>query len=1091
MKTLQIILAATLLAAPTLHGQIVADGTTNTLSNVSTNITGDVTVGANGSFTLLILSDNALLNNSANGVIGLNANAKSNAVHLVSPSARWLMAGEMYVGSDGAFSRLVVSNGGLVGNDDGFLAASFSSNNEAVVTGAGSFWSNRLDLHVGYLGRGNRLVITNGGLVESRRGFMGYFVSSSNNEAVVTGAGSIWSNRGEVDVGYEASGNRLVISNVGQVVNNDGFIGFNATSRTNTVLVTDSGSTWNNLTNLIVGNRSSGNALIASNGAVVTVGGDSVIGVNTGANSNLATVTGPGTSWLMASNLYVGSNGAFNRLTISNGALVKDIVGLLGSMTGTSIDSSNNTALVTGPGSVWSNSSSLFVGWNGAGNRLVIDNGGRVSSGSGALGVSFFGTNSTVLVAGAGSAWNNSSSLIVGNIAPGCRMVVSNSAFVDNGAGSIGEFDSGSSDCEVVVTGSGSVWSNRTSLTVGKSARSARLVVTNGGSVFSLGDVRLGENVTSTNNSIVVAGGTLRATNAAGTATLDLRRGTNQFNAGAIEADRLLMTSTQAFFEFNGGLLTTRGAFITNGAPFVVGGPGSIPAIWDVRAGVSNYFFSGELYVGSNSSLNQLVLTNGALLTNNGYGYLGLNSGANSNTATLAGAGSRWSLSGVFVGVFGSGNRLVVSNGATVLTSSSSVLGYDSSCSSNEAVITGPGTSWMNLSQLFVGYDGRDHRLRVDDGALLTSAYASIGGVSTATNNLALVTGLGSSWSSNDQLRVGDSGAGNQLVVSNNAVVSAVTAVSVGFYPTALRNRLTVDGGTLRVTNATVTGVLDVRRGTNVLNAGLVDVDVLRLTNTLGFFEFNGGTLSVKGSSVNNGQLFRVGNGVSPATLTLVNGNHSYLGGLIISSNAAVTGNGLLVGPLTVQPGGLLSPGTSIGGITLFSASSPLLQGTVVMELSKNGTALTSDQLQVTGALTYGGALIVTNLGPTALARGDSFQLFPAGSHAGSFSAITLPPLEPALEWTNKLSVDGSIEVVGVSLPKFSSIKLSGTNVILSGTGGTPNAPYAVLTATNVTTPLSNWLSIVTNQFDSGGGFSFTNGIPTGEPQRYFRIRTP
>jgi len=40
----------------------------------------------------------------------------------------------------------------------------------------------------------------------------------------------------------------------------------------------------------------------------------------------------------------------------------------------------------------------------------------------------------------------------------------------------------------------------------------------------------------------------------------------------------------------------------------------------------------------------------------------------------------------------------------------------------------------------------------------------------------------------------------------------------------------------------------------------------------------------------------------------------------------------------------------------------------------------------------------------------------------------------------------------------FSSIKLSGTNVILSGTGGTPNAPYAVLTATNVTTPLSNWL---------------------------------
>src|SRR5262249_32634891 len=147
-------------------------------------------------------------------------------------------------------------------------------------------------------------------------------------------------------------------------------------------VVTGLGSSWSSSSDLRIGDAGPGNQLVISNGAVATVGGDVVLGANDGANSNSATVTGPGTSWLMASNLYVGSNGALNRLTISNGALVKDIVGLLGSMTGISISSSNNMALVTGPGSVWSNSSSLFVGWNAAGNRLEIDSGGRVSSGA-------------------------------------------------------------------------------------------------------------------------------------------------------------------------------------------------------------------------------------------------------------------------------------------------------------------------------------------------------------------------------------------------------------------------------------------------------------------------------------------------------------------------------------------------------------------------------------------------------------------------------------------------------------------------------------------------------------------------------------
>src|SRR6185295_18205386 len=55
---------------------------------------------------------------------------------------------------------------------------------------------------------------------------------------------------------------------------------------------------------------------------------------------------------------------------------------------------------------------------------------------------------------------------------------------------------------------------------------------------------------------------------------------------------------------------------------------------------------------------------------------------------------------------------------------------------------------------------------------------------------------------------------------------------------------------------------------------------------------------------------------------------------------------------------------------------------------------------------------IVTNLGPSALAPGDNFRLFNATSYAGAFTSITLPPLDFGLTWTNKLLVDGSIEVL-------------------------------------------------------------------------------
>src|SRR6185369_4487183 len=137
-----IVLAALLIAAPVmLRAQTIADGATNILSNVTNTITGNVTIGTNGSFTLLVLSDNTLLTNSDSGIIGANTTAMSNEVRLLSPTARWLPGGNLFVGSNGAFNRLVVSNGATVRDGASFVGFIGSgSNNLALVTGSGSVW---------------------------------------------------------------------------------------------------------------------------------------------------------------------------------------------------------------------------------------------------------------------------------------------------------------------------------------------------------------------------------------------------------------------------------------------------------------------------------------------------------------------------------------------------------------------------------------------------------------------------------------------------------------------------------------------------------------------------------------------------------------------------------------------------------------------------------------------------------------------------------------------------------------------------------------------------------------------------------------
>ena len=80
--------------------------------------------------------------------------------------------------------------------------------------------------------------------------------------------------------------------------------------------------------------------------------------------------------------------------------------------------------------------------------------------------------------------------------------------------------------------------------------------------------------------------------------------------------------------------------------------------------------------------------------------------------------------------------------------------------------------------------------------------------------------------------------------------------------------------------------------------------------------------------------------------------------------------------------------------------------------------------------------------------------------------------------------------MAGPSQPLISSPQITGGNLIFSVTGGPDNGSFSVLTATNLTTPLTNWVVLTTTNFDNTGSFTVTNPITHGVPAQFYLIKS-
>ena len=75
--------------------------------------------------------------------------------------------------------------------------------------------------------------------------------------------------------------------------------------------------------------------------------------------------------------------------------------------------------------------------------------------------------------------------------------------------------------------------------------------------------------------------------------------------------------------------------------------------------------------------------------------------------------------------------------------------------------------------------------------------------------------------------------------------------------------------------------------------------------------------------------------------------------------------------------------------------------------------------------------------------------------------------------------------------PVIGHVRVMGGQLVLTGSGGVTNGVYYVLTATNLAAPLPQWTRLLTNPFDAGGNFNFTNPIPTNAAQNFYRLQLP
>lgn len=515
-----------------------------------------------------------------------------------------------------------------------------------------------------------------------------------------------------------------------------------------------------------------------------------------------------------------------------------------------------------------------------------------------------------------------------------------------------------------------------------------------------------------------IGGGTLRYTG--GNATTD--RGFTVVNGGATIENASNLTFGGQVLSNGAGSFTKNGAgtlAITNtaGTNTLTGGNGGNGLGLVVNAGLL------QLGGTSASPLAQTNVINAELI-------IGTVNSASSPGAAVEINGGTTSV-GSYIGV-GRGNgtnnaatSLTLNNNA-VVTSANFAIGFSNGVAnySSSPTVNFNGTSTYTSTGVFV----------------VGESANTGGGVSTINVNNSAVVNLTSTATNANVIGATGSAVFNQ----NGGSVNAVTQLTIA-RDAASVSSYNLNGGTLTAPNVTKgagTGAFNFNGGvlkasggsanfiagvtTNVKEGGaIIDSNNSNITvatalvhNSVaaidgGLTKQGAGTLNLTGASTYTGPTV-----VSSGTL-LVNGSLGNTSGVTVTSGATLGGTnpGTIAGNVVINQGGNISPGNSVGTLTLASLD---LQGAYNVEITANGV---NDFINLgTGTLNVGSNAMVNILLSYTPSVGDSFNLVDFGTYTGSLPTFNSAPLGGGMTWdTSSFTTNGMLTVV----PEPSSLLLA------------------------------------------------------------------
>jgi autotransporter-associated beta strand protein len=499
--------------------------------------------------------------------------------------------------------------------------------------------------------------------------------------------------------------------------------------------------------------------------------------------------------------------------------------------------------------------------------------------------------------------------------------------------------------------------------------------------------------------------------------------------------------------------------------------------------------FGGVLKSGANGALGRGVT----------YVYPGatldLNATAMGGSVGVSGAGVGGNGAIVNNGFSVSGDQQAFDTGTYIYVQSNSVFGCNNRWDiRNGNLQSGDGNPW-NIA------------IKGSNGVFLVNATVddALGSVDIQSGTFAIQTttlNASQNWAGNaNHMITAESGAtldldltgttalGQTLTFNNNSFLQNEGTICSLSGPVTLSGTVTINN--ISAAAMSESGVISGSGGfTKVGNSALVLTTTNAYTgNTL----VNVGTLQLGSAGTADGAIPGSASIIIAAGAVIDASQRSDLT-LTLTNGQTLQGNGSVYGMLTVGPGATVSGGISSSATGILTVTNTVtLLGNALMKINVAGA--TNDVINdaTNGAtINLGGTLTVTNISATPFAVGNSFRLFNAAAYSGAFTGVLPATPGPGLVWNTNNLTSGVLAVASgvVPQPGITSVSLSGTNLVITGTNGLAGEQYNVVMTTNLTLPLSGWTVLPTNTF-TAGPFSITNGLNPNAPQGFYRIRVP